>query len=148
MLNDVKYGDEERKPLAYIPTYSTQVSMPFTFPEKSTTEPFKSSSLFPKLSQEILIDLFKSIGVVSVPEITIYYLKEKTPFEIFENFCMTFGADEEGIVDVNRLNNVIHYLQKMDALREKNPFNSKAIYTALANNDFEKADKLLEKRII
>ena len=148
MLNDVKYGDEARKPLAYIPTYSTQASMHFTFPTDMIMESFKNTSDFPKLSKEILIDLFKSIGVVLVPEITIYYLKEKTPFEIFENFCKTFGADEEGVVDVHRLNKVIRYLQKMDALREKNPFNSKAIYTALADKDFEKADKLIEKRMI
>lgn len=148
MLNDVKYGDEARKPLAYLPTYSTQESISFTFPTDMKTESFKNTSNFPKLSQEILIELFKSIGVEFVPEITIYYLKEKTPFEIFENFCITFGADEEGIVDVHRLNEVISYLQKMDRLREKHPFNSKEIYTVLADNDFEKADKLLEKRII
>jgi hypothetical protein len=148
MLNDVKYGDEARKPLAYIPTYSTQASMHFTFPTDMKMESFKNTSDFPKLSREILIDLFKSIGVLFVPEITLYYLKEKTAFEIFENFCMTFGADEEGVVDVHRLNKVIRYLQKMDALREKNPFNSKAIYTALAHKDFEKADKLIEKRMI
>jgi len=148
MLNDVKYGDEARKPLAYIPTYSTQVSMNFTFPTDIKRDSFKSTSYFPKLSKEILIDLFKSIGVLSVPEVTLYYLKEKTPFEIFQNFCITFGADEEGNVDVHRLNKVIRYLQKMDALREKNLFNSKAIYTALANKDFEKADKLIEKRMM
>ena len=148
MLNDVKYGDEERKPLAYIPTYSTQPSIYFTFPTDMKMESFKNTSNFPKLSKEILIDLFKSIGVGFVPEITLYYLKEKTPFEIFENFCMTFGADEEGVVDVHRLNEVIGYLQKMDGLREKNPFNSKEIYTALADKDFEKADKLIEKRIM
>ena len=148
MLNDVKYGDKTRKPLAYIPTYSTHASMSFTFPTDIKRDSFKSTSYFPKLSKEILIDLFSSIGVLSVPEVTLYYLKEKTPFEIFENFCITFGADEEGVVDVHRLNKVIRYLQKMDALREKSLFNSKAIYTALAHKDFEKADKLIEKRMI
>ncbi len=148
ILNDIKYGDETRKPLAYVPTYSTQVSTSFTFPTNKKVESFKSTCLFPKLSKEILINLFASIGVTYVPEITIYYLKEKTPFEIFENFCMTFGADEEGEVDAHRLNKVIRYLQKMDAIRERDPFNSKAIYTALANKDFEKADKLIEKRMI
>lgn len=148
MLNDVKYGDNNRKPLTYIPTYSTQIPMHFTFPIDIKMESFKNTSNFPLLSKEILIELFKSIGVLSVPEITLYYLKEKTPFEIFENFCITFGADEERNVDVDRLNNVIRYLEKMDTLREKNPFNSKDIYTALADNDFEKADKLIEKRII
>jgi len=145
ILNDIKYGDENRKPLEYIPTYTTQVSMNFIFPTDIKTDSFKSTSSFPKLSREILIELFKSIGVSFIPEITIYYLKEKTPFEIFENFCMTFGADEDGIVSVDRLNRVISYLQKMDELRKENPFNSKAIYTALANQDFEEADKLIKK---
>jgi len=148
IFNDVKYGDESRKPLAYTPTYSTEVSITFTFPIDITKDSFRDTSSFPKLSREILINLFKSIGVLFVPEITLYYLKEKTPFEIFENFCITFGSDGDRNVDVRRLNKVISYLQKMDALREKKVFNSRDIYTALANEDFEKADKLIEKRMM
>ncbi len=148
IFNDIKYGDEIRKPLAYIPTHTTNEPLLFTLPsEDMDLEPFKSTTLFPKLSLEILIHLFKSVGIKFVPEIALYYLKEKTPFEIFENFCLTFGLDEEGNIDAVRLNRVISYLQKMDSFRVKNRFDSREIYIALANNDFEKADKLIKERI-
>ena len=145
LLNDVKYGDDMRLPLTYVPTYSTQPSMNFLFPKDSAFDSFQSIDKFPKLREKILIDLFKKVGVTFVPEITIYYLKEKTPFEIFENFCLAFGVDEEERVDVNQLNKVIKYLQKMDSLRIKTPFNSKPIYNALADKNFIKVEELIER---
>lgn len=149
MLNDIKYGDDSRKPLEYIPTLTTEKSFYFVFPLNTTVLSFKSTSLFPELSRVILINLFKGVGIKFVPEITLYYLKEKTPFEVFENFCLTFGTGvEDRIVDIDRLNEVVLYLKKMDSLRENRLFNSKPIYTALANRDFEKANRLIEKRII
>lgn len=145
LLNDIKYGDDYRLPLAYVPTHSTEIAMNFFFPNDNTFDSFQKYEEFPKLSEEILIALFNKIGVRFVPEITRFYLKEKSPFEIFENFSLKFGADEEERVDVNRLNKVIQYLKEMDALREEIPFNSKPIYTALSEKNFNKADELIKK---
>jgi len=146
MLNNVKYGDENRKPLLYVPTYSVELPIRFKLPEIRTLEPLQTSTLFPSLSREILIELFKAIGVLYVPEITLYYLKEKTPFDIFENFCRTFGEEEDEVIDANRLNRVIMHLQEMDKLRRERLFDSSDIYKALADNDFEKAEELIKRR--
>jgi hypothetical protein len=145
LLNDIKYGDDHRLPLLYVPTCSTQASMNFFFPNDSSFESFKNIEHFPKLREEILLDLFRKIGVLFVPEITRYYLKEKNPFEIFENFCLQFGANEEGEIEVDTLNTVIDYLQRMDSLRSEQPFNSKPIYSALAQKNFTKVENLIEK---
>ncbi len=146
MFNDIKYGDDSRKPLEYIATHTKKSAIYFTFPSNLSSLSLENTSLFPMLSRVTLVNLFKSIGVESVPEITLYYLNEKTPFEIFENFCLAFGSgSEDRVVDVERLNVVISYLKKMDSIREERLFNSKPIYTALANRDFEKANRLIEK---
>jgi len=144
ILNDIKYGDTHRLPLAYLPTYTNHLPSLYTLPMESKQEPFSSYQTFPELSKEVLIELFATIGVEYVPEICLYYLKEKTPFEVFENFCLTFALEDE-VINGYRLNEVVTRLHKMDQYRTLYPFNSKPIYTALIRYEFMKADRLIEQ---
>ena len=144
ILNSTKYGDNERLPLVYLQTYTSKTASYYEFPKEMSDKPFEYYQSFPKLSQEILVTLFASIGVSYVPEVALYELKERTPLKSFERFCMTFGVEDEFINSV-LLNEVIGRLKKMDALRIKNPFDSKAIYTALVYVDLKKADALIDE---
>jgi hypothetical protein len=142
ILHGIKYGDEHRLPFVYIKTNSTKPSTYYEFPKEIEDKLFDYYQTFPKLSKEILVALFSSIGVRYVPEVTIYELQTKTPRKAFEDFCMTFG-EEDGLVNSFVLNRVIGRLRKMDNLRSKKAFDSKAIYDALANEDLDEADKLI-----
>lgn len=145
ILNDIKYGDVHRLPLAYIPTHTPHPTSLYTLPtDNSKQEPFSSYQTFPELSKEVLVELFATIGIEYVPEICLYYLKEKTPFEVFENFCLTFALEDE-VINGYRLNEVVMRLHKMDQYRTIYPFNSKPIYTALIRYEFMKADRLIEQ---
>lgn len=144
ILNRIKYGDNHRLPLAYIETHSANPSTYYEFPKEIAYKPFAYYESFPKLSKEILIALFSSIGVRYVPEITMYELQSKTPHKAFENFCMTF-AETNGLVNSFVLNRVIGRLRKMDELRSKEAFDSRAIYDALANENVKEADRLIDE---
>ena len=140
----MKYGDNNRFPLKYLETCSTQSADYYEFPSEMISESFESYKAFPKLSQEILVAFFASVGVRFVPEITLYELKSKTPFQSFEDFCVTFGAEDNEINTI-LLNKIIERLRRMDRLREKNIFDSRPIYTALLNRNLEQADRLIEE---
>jgi len=140
----MKYGDNHRFPLEYLKTYSSQSAGYYEFPSDITPKPFESYQAFPKLSQEILVALFAGIGVRFVPEVSLYALKEKTAMQSFEDFCMTFGLEEDRINSIY-LNKVIERLEKMDRLRQKRAFDSRAIYSALLHRDLEEADRLVEE---
>jgi len=79
-----------------------------------------------------------------VPEVTIYELGHKTPKKAFEDFCMTFG-EEDDVVNSFNLNRVIGRLQTMDALRKDEPYDSRPIYDALANMNLAEADRLIDE---
>jgi len=91
-----------------------------------------------------IIALFSSIGVRYVPEVTIYELGHKTPRKAFEDFCMTFGEDDD-VVNSFNLNRVIGRLQTMDKLRKDEPYDSRPIYDALASMNLEETDRLIDE---
>jgi hypothetical protein len=140
----VKYGDDYRFPLEYLETDSSHVAGYYEFPLEMKHEPFESYRAFPKVSEQILVALFANIGVELVPEITLYELAEKTPMQSFEDFCMTFGG-EENMINSLLLNQIVERLEKMDKLRKKRAFNSKPIYTALSERDLKEADRLIDE---
>lgn len=144
ILNGVKYGDNHRVPLRYLETHSSNPSSFYKFPQELEDKPLDYYQSFPKLSIEILIALFSSIGVRYVPEVTIYELGHKTPKKAFEDFCMTFG-EEDDLVNSFNLNRVIGRLQTMDALRKDEPYDSRPIYDALANMNLAEADRLIDE---
>ncbi|CAA6821259.1 MAG: Unknown protein [uncultured Sulfurovum sp.] len=142
IINRIKYGDAHRLPLAYLETHSRNPSSHYELPKELEDKPFEYYQAFPKLSKEILIALFSSIGVRYVPEITIFELQTKTPRKSFEDFCMTF-AEEDGLINSFVLNRMIGRLRKMDALRSEEAFDSRPVYVALANGNLEEVDRLL-----
>ena len=144
ILNNIKYGDDHRLPLAYIETKSTKPSYYYALPEDIIDEPLSTYHSFPKLSEKILIGLFESVGVRYVPEIARYELATKTPQKSFIDFCITFGAEDE-LINSFLLNQVIGRLMDMDRLRQDTPFDSRAIYKALSYGDLEEADRLIEE---
>ena len=145
ILYNLKYGDDQRLPLVYIATHSSKPSYLYQLPTEHMDEAFASYQSFPKLSKEILIALFSAIGVRHVPEIVLYEVQNKTPQKAFSDFCFTFGDEEEKFIDSFLLNKVIGRLKEMDALRMETPFDSRAIYKALAYQNFEEADRLIRE---
>jgi len=143
ILNNIKYGDDYRLPLVYLETYSSKPSYYYTLPEDSIDEPFSSFQSFPKLSREILLSLFGAIGVRYVPEVALYDLESKTPQKAFKDFCITFGVDDDGVINSFVLNQIIGRLIEMDKLRKETPFDSRPIYKALAYQELEEADRLI-----
>jgi len=143
ILNNPKYGDDQRLPLIYLETNSTKPSYYYELPNDSIDEPLSSYKQFPKLSQEILVALFSSIGIRYVPEVVLYELVTKTPQKAFRDFSIIFGAEENNLINSFLLNKVIGRLQEMDTLRQDTPFDSRPIYKALADRDFEEADRLI-----
>lgn len=150
-FSTTKYGDNDRIPNSYITTYTHSSPFIGTLPKNISIESIKSYREFPKLSQELLIELFSKIGVEYVPEICIYQLKNKHPIEIFRDFVLTFGISIENrlnqieIIDANILNRIIFTLRKMDKFRKDKLFDSKGVYRLLAQHQFDKADILIEK---
>ena len=147
ILNSLKYGDEHRLPLAYLKTNSNKPPCYYEFPDDAIDEPLSSYKAFPKLSKEILISLFSSIGVEYVPEIVLYELNIKTPQKAFIDFCITFGMEDNEMINSLILNKVITILIEMDKLRSKRVFDSRPIYKALADRDFKEAEELINIRI-
>jgi hypothetical protein len=145
ILYNLKYGDDQRLPLRYIKTYTNKPSSYYKLPNESINESLSSYQAFPKLSQEILVALFSSIGVHYVPEVVLHELSIKTPQQAFSDFCMMFGEEEEGFISNDILNQVISKLQEMDVLRTEVPFDSRAIYNALAYQNFEEVDRLIDE---
>jgi len=139
----MKYGDDYRLPLVYLETYSSKPSYYYTLPEDSVDEPFSSVRSFPKLSREILVALFGAIGVRYVPEVALYDLETKTAQRSFQDFCITFGEEEDGVINSFVLNQIIGRLIEMDKLRKETPFDSRPIYKALAYQELEEADRLI-----
>jgi hypothetical protein len=144
ILNRIKYGDDHRLPLSYLEIYSTQPSSFYELPQEIEDKPFDYYQAFPKLSNEILLALFASIGVRYVPEVTIYELNTKTPRRAFEDFCLNFG-EEDGLINSFILNRAIGRLREMDALRTIEPYDSRPIYNALANGNLEEVDRLISE---
>ncbi len=145
ILNGLKYGDEHRQPLVYLKTYTQKPSCYYELPENSMDEPLESYKAFPKLSKEILISLFSGIGVHYVPEIVLYELGTKTPQKAFTDFCITFGMEENEMINSSLLNQVIAILIEMDKLRSKKVFDSRPIYRALTERNFEEAQVLINE---
>ena len=150
ILHSIKYGDEHRLPLVYLKTDTNKPSSYYSFPPNDILdEPLSSYREFPKLSKEILLSLFSSIGVYYVPEIALFELNSKTPQNSFKDFCLTFGLKDDNLIDSSLLNRVIKHLIEMDTIRRDNLFDSRPIYRALANRDFEEVNRLInERRII
>lgn len=143
ILHSVKYGDDHRLPLGYLATHSKKPSSFYELPSTKMDEPFSSYAMFPKLSQEILVELFGAIGVRYVPEVALFELEKKTPQQAFVDFCRVFGEEEENVVNSFVLNQKIGRLQKMDALRQERAFDSRAIYKALAHKSLDEVDRLI-----
>jgi hypothetical protein len=143
ILSTVKYGDEQRFPLVYLETYTTKPSCYYSLPNDTMDEPLASYKYFPKLSEEILVSFFSSIGVHYVPEIVLYELAIKTPKMAFEDFCITFGRDDNEMIDSSILNKSIALLMEMDRLRLDKLFDSRPIYRALAYQNLEEAGRLI-----
>jgi len=150
----LRYGDDSRTPYDYIPTGTTKNPKRVILPDDISMK-LKESKLeqFPKLSEALLLSLFSDIGVLYLPEICLYKLRENSnPLEVFYDFVVTFGVSMENrlqeryIVDIKMLNRVIGYLQKMDALRKEEMFDSRPIYRLLAQQKFEKVEKILKDR--
>ena len=144
IISQCNYGDNVRLPFVYLKTYSRESSAYYEFPYKIKAEPFESYQSFPKLSEEVLVALFASIGVHWVPEITVCELDEKTPLKSFQDFCMTFG-EENGLIDIIRLNTIIERLKVMDSYRKQRAFDSRPIYKALSHQNFKEADRLIDE---
>jgi len=144
IIKGVKYGDSSRLPLDYIKTHTSSEASLYRFPKDAKDEPLEYYQEFPKLSETILLSLFSSIGVIYLPEVTRFELKEKRPMKIFETFVFIFGSEGDTI-DSHQLNRVIDRLKKMDSLREQYPLNSEPVYKALMYREIEKADSLIEQ---
>ena len=143
ILNGLKYGDEHRSPLVYLKTNTHKSSSYYELPIDIVDEPLSSYKAFPKVSEKILISLFSAIGVHYVPEVVLYELNIKTAQKAFIDFCVTFGMEDNEMINSLVLNQVIDILIEMDELRSKIVFDSRPIYRALANRDFEEAKELI-----
>jgi len=141
----MKYGDNQRLPLVYLPTYTSQTTFYYEFPKELPLQPFEYYQSFPKLSEEILLALFASIGVAYVPEVCLYQLNQKSPFDIFDNFCRAFGEEENEKINSLLLNDIIVRLKRMDSFRQQEPLDSREVYKALIDSNLEKADRLIDE---
>ena len=150
-FSNIKYGDNSRTPYAYIATCTQKGPFRGKLPKDTPLHRKDSSTEFPKLSKELLISLFSYIGVEYLPEICLYQLQKREPIEIFSDFVTTFGIsiedrlEQRAIIDAKILNRVILYLRQMDNFRQIRLFDSRAIYKLLAQQKFEKADKMIDK---
>ena len=146
----IKYGDDYRKPNIYIATYTTSVPFHGRLPKDISMQKNREYQNFPKLSKELLIELFSNIGVKYVPEICVYQLEKRRPIEVFVDFVMSFGITIENrlegieIVDADILNRVIMNLKNMDEIRREKMSDSRPIYKLLAHHEFDKAEKIIE----
>lgn len=146
----IKYGDDYRQPLHYIATYTTSARFNGRLPKNISMQSTNSYHNFPKLSKELLVELFSYIGVKYVPEICLHQLQKRRPIEIFVDFVMSFGItmehrlEEIEIVDSDILNRVIMNLKNMDEIRREKMSDSRPIYRLLAQHEFDKAEKIIE----
>ena len=135
------YGDYGRTPYPYLKTNTTRKFFKGSLPPNPNNSVYASYQNFPKVSQQLLRELFANIGVEYVPEIALYQLNTQTPFEVFENFCKSFSRNDTKI-DASEINNVIVRLRKMDSLRDIYALNSKPIYAQLHFFNFDRASEL------
>jgi len=146
-----RYGDNNRTPNRYIATPKNRTPFVGTLPQNISISSTKSYQKFPKLSKELLIELFSEVGIGYVPEICINQLKDRHPIEVFQNFVLNFGVTEENrlnqieAIDANILNRVILTLKRMDEYREDKIFDSRPIYKLLAQHQFERADEMIDR---
>ena len=146
----IKYGDDYRHPTLYIATYTTSVPFHGRLPKNTSMQSTKSYQNFPKLSKELLIELFSDIGVKYVPEICLHQIQKRRPIEVFVDFVMSFGVtiedrlEEIERVDADILNRVIMNLKNMDEIRGEKMSDSRPIYKLLAQHEFDKAEKMIE----
>lgn len=142
-----KYGDDHRIPYGYLATATTVA--PFRGQLPSLPPHISVEIPFPHLYRELLMELFAQIGVTHLPEICLYQLESQAPLEVFYAFVMRFGIlvedrrEERRIIDAEILNRVIGYLQRMDRLRMTRMFDSRTIYKLLAQQKFDKVEKIL-----
>ena len=136
------YGDYGRTPYSYLKTNTTQKFFFGSLPPNLSSSSCTSYQNFPKLSQQLLRELFANIGVEYVPEIAFYQLNTQTPFEVFENFCTAFSRNSTKI-DASEINDVILKLKEMDGFRDIYALNSKPIYYQLSFLNFDKASELI-----
>ena len=136
------YGDYARTPYPYLKTNTTQKFFFGSLPPNLNSSSYSSYQNFPKLSHQLLRELFANIGVKYVPEIALYQLNTQTPFKVFEKFCTAFSRHSTKI-DASEINDVILKLKDMDRFREVYPLNSKPIYYQLSLLDFDKASELI-----
>ena len=141
-ISECQYGNFEQIPLVYIKTNTQENFFLGFLPKQLHSTNFMDYQNFPQISLALLKNLFASIGVEYVPEVLIASLKEKSPFNLFEEFCLNFSSDALK-VDAKELNRVILILKEMDGLRVEYPFNSKAIYLELTLLNFDKANRLI-----
>lgn len=137
------YGDNGRIPNEYLKTYTTQSPFVGYLPSMKEEIGIQDYQKFPQLSQQLLRKLFANIGVVYVPEILLFELNKKSPYEVFKNFCTTFSR-KPSKVDAHDLNEVILKLKEMDKVRVNYPLNSQPIYFQLSLFNFERANTLIE----
>jgi len=146
----VRYGDAKRPPLPYLSTQTQQAPLRIKLPEIATEKGIPLGG-FPRLAEHLLLTLFGAIGVKYLPEICLYRLERETPLVVFYDFAMSFGIKVEDrvaslyLVDAALLNRVIGYLMQMDALRERQIFDSREIYRLLAYQKFTEVDVILQK---
>ena len=150
-FSTIKYGDNYRTPERYIVIPKKRTPFIGTLPKNISMQSASSYQLFPKLSREVLVELFFEIGVGYVPEICLYQLQDKRPIEVFQNFVLSFGVTVEDrlnqieTIDANLLNRVILTLKSMDEQRSVRLFDSRPIYKLLAQHQFDKADKMIDR---
>jgi len=151
MLISIDYGDVNRPPLPYIATDTSEVPFVGFLPKEIALQPQFSYDHFPKLSETILIELFSSIGVEYVPEITLFIVKKRRSIDVFREFVETFGISLQNrlegslCIDANILNHVISSLKRMDSFRQEYPFDNRLIYRSLARQEMVEVERLMSR---
>lgn len=98
---------------------------------------------WPRLSQQLLQELFAELGVEYVPGIVLHESKHQDPVSAFIDFCKRFDCPDKPATR-QYLQDVVLFLVEMDDLRQRHPLNPEPIYQELEQHQWSKAENLLE----
>jgi len=127
ILSKGKPSDKDKPWLKHIPLISRQASL---------TE-------LPRLSQQLLLELFGELGVEYIPEIVLHESQLQDSVSIFVDFCQRFDYPDGKPATLRYLQDIVLFLFEMDELRRRHPLNPDPIYKKLEQHQRLEAENLL-----
>ena len=127
ILSKGKPSDKDTPWLKHIPLISRQAPL---------TE-------LPRLSQQLLLELFGELGVEYVPEIVLHESQHQYAVSAFVDFCQRFDSPDGKPATRHYLQDIVLFLFEMDELRRRHPLNPDPIYQKLEQHQRLEAENLL-----